>query len=169
MGKPKFTKKSMKRYKQGYYNPSNVEKYIGNPSDIQFRSGLEQRFCYFCDHSPKVRRWGSEIVKIPYKGVDNKMHTYYTDYYVEFEDSYSDTGTSYWIIEVKSSSEVLSEPPEIPKNESRKALKSYKYQIETWMKNMAKWKAAKAFCESRGWIFKIITEQDIGKLISSMR
>lgn len=169
MGKPAFNRKSMSKYKQGYYAPHNPDKYVGNPSDIQFRSSLEQRFCYFCDFSDRVHRWGSEIVKIPYKGIDGKMHTYYTDYYVEFYNPDVEGGIVYWVIEVKPEAEVTPEPPEPPLNESVRSMRSYKYRLETWIKNQAKWHEAAKYCSSRGWTFRILTERDISKMTSSLR
>jgi hypothetical protein len=32
----------------------------------------------------------------------------------------------------------------------------------TWGVNEAKWKAATAYCEERGWKFKIFTEKELG-------
>lgn len=169
MGKPAFNRKSMSRYHQGYYKIVNPDKYVGNPGDIQYRSSYERSFCYFCDFSPRVKHWASENIKIPYKGLDNKTHTYYMDYYVEFHTTSEDMPTVIWLVEVKDSKEVTSEPPKPPLKESVRAMNNYMKTLKTWGTNQMKWAAAKQYAESRGWHFRIITEHDLTKLSASIR
>jgi len=39
---------------------------------------------------------------------------------------------------------------------------SWAYKVQTWVKNQAKWKAAKEFCADRNYEFRIMTEEDLG-------
>jgi hypothetical protein len=43
-----------------------------------------------------------------------------------------------------------------------KVTKRYLNEVMTYGINMAKWKAAKEFCADRNWIFKILTEKELG-------
>ena len=45
----------------------------------------------------------------------------------------------------------------------RKAKKTILYEKKTWETNKRKWSAAKAYCDRKGWKFKIVTEKDIFK------
>ena len=60
------------------------------------------------------------------------------------------------MIEVKPKKQTR--PPKTPKRQT----KSYIYETTEYAKNMAKWKAAKEFCDDRRIEFKIITEDELG-------
>ena len=49
-------------FKQGYYNPINPQKYIGE-HPIIYRSSWERKFCHWCDHN-------EEVIKPPPKDPD---------------------------------------------------------------------------------------------------
>ena len=75
----------MGRWRQGIFVPKNIDKFIG--SKAIYRSGLELKFFRFCDHNPNVLKWGSENIVIPYKSpLDNRMHRYYVDNYIELKE-----------------------------------------------------------------------------------
>ena len=44
----------------------------------------------------------------------------------------------------------------------KKMTKRYLTEVRTYAVNSAKWKAANEFCSDRKWIFKIMTEKDLG-------
>jgi len=62
-----------------------------------------------------------------------------------------------YMIEIKPSRQVSK--PKTPK----KKTKSYMRESFEYIKNQAKWSAAKSFCEDKGMKFKIITEKDLGQ------
>ena len=71
-------------YKQGFFKPQNPKKYIGDPTNIVYRSGWEKRVMDWADTNPNVTRWCSEEIVIPYiSPVDNRPHRYFVDFYVE--------------------------------------------------------------------------------------
>ena len=61
------------------------------------------------------------------------------------------------VIEVKPMRETLE--PKVTKGKSRKTLIN---ESVTYVKNQAKWKAAKEFCADRKLEFKIMTEKELG-------
>ncbi len=46
----------------GRYNPSNPNKYKGNPMKIIYRSLWEKRLMVYCDKQNSVIEWGSEEI-----------------------------------------------------------------------------------------------------------
>ena len=56
------------KYHQGYIDPNKLKKYYdsckGEP--VIYRSGLEYQFIQFCENSPTVAKWASEVLSIPY-------------------------------------------------------------------------------------------------------
>jgi hypothetical protein len=163
------------RYKNGIYPLRNMSKYIGDPSRIFYRSSLEFKFCLFCDNNPRVIKWGSEIVVIPYVTdirngdgtiIKRKTHNYWVDYYMEMADANGEI--AYLLIEVKPLKEVSQEPPPLPLKKTEKAVKNYYNSLITWDKNIRKWSAAKEYCAKRGWEFMIVTEKELEILVKSI-
>ena len=139
-----------KSYK-GIYRPSNPKKYVGDSNRIVYRSLLERRFMLYCDRTEDVINWASEEVSIPYiSPIDKKLHRYYPDFIVKTSKGRK------LIIEIKPFKQISQ--PKAPKRKSKAYLRE---QLE-YIKNNAKWKAAKAFCEDKGFEFKIITEKELG-------
>ena len=136
------------RYK-GKFRPQNIEKYKGNPSNIIYRSGWELDFMKYLDRQPKVLQWNSEEIIIPYKSpIDGKWHRYYPDFWVK-------TLKSETIIEIKPKKQTKP-PKENPKHRRR-----YLREVKTFVINEAKWKAAKEFCENKGFQWQIMTEDTL--------
>ena len=151
----------MAKYHQGRYRPKNPDKYIGDPTNIIYRSSWELRLMSYLDKQPNVIRWGSEELVIPYKSpLDNKYHRYFTDFYVEKLNKEGKKETV--VIEVKPKKETL--PPDASKGKTKTGKKKKRFIQEalTWEKNKAKWKAANEFCKDRGWKFVIMTEYELG-------
>lgn len=155
------------KYMSGYYKLVNESKYASNPNQIIYRSSLEYKFCKILDNNPRVLRWGSEIVSIPYIGADNKQHTYHIDFYVEVKNENADCGYDRLLVEVKPSAEteniIKNSPPQKPKVLTAKSLKNWQYGILEFRKNQLKWKYASAFALSKGMKFVVITEKTINK------
>lgn len=143
------------KYYQGRFKPKNPKKYLGDPTNIIYRSGWELKFMRFCDNHPNVIQWGSEEVVIPYiSPIDGKVHRYFTDFIVKQLNTMGKKETL--IIEVKPKAQTR--PPE----KKSRVTKRYLTEVKTWGVNQAKWKAANEFCKDRDWKFKIVTEDDLG-------
>ena len=103
----------------------------------------------WADLNEDVFEWSSESVVIPYRSpIDRRIHRYYVDFYLK-------TRGGTYLIEVKPSR--FTKPPA-----PRKKTKKYLQEVAQWGINEAKWKSAQEFCEDRGWMFKIITEKELG-------
>jgi hypothetical protein len=150
------------RYHQGYYKIQNVSKYIGNPVDIVYRSSWEYRFMLYCDLNDGVKKWGSEIYKIPYVDYLGHSRSYIPDFYLETVNSSNPDYVNKFLVEVKPEAET--KEPIIPKTISEKKLKALEYQIAQWQKNKYKWAYAKEWCKSRDITFWLVTEYHIKQI-----
>ena len=160
LNRPKNAK-GEQRYHQGYYVLRNPDKYIGDPSNIMYRSSWERKFCTFCDINPNVIKWGSEVSAIPYIGPDGKQHKYHIDFYIETPTPNSDVYKK-MLVEVKPSNECL--PPKKPQKMTAKAMESYEYALKMYQKNLYKWQAAKQYAIDRGMQFVIVNENHLDKI-----
>ena len=143
-----------RRYK-GKYKIKNPEKYLGNPTNIIYRSLMEKRFMDWCDKNDKCYKWSSEEVVIPYiSPIDNKRHRYFPDFLIQ-------TPKGWFLIEVKPLTQ--SRPPKklVVENLNLKKKRRYIKSVQTWLVNEAKWKAATKVCEKKGWSFQILTEKQL--------
>lgn len=139
---------------KGKFRPNNPSKYIGDPTNIIYRSLWERRFMLYCDTEDSILRWGSEEVVIPYMSpIDNKMHRYYVDFIVEVKQRDGKNKTK--LIEVKPAKQCVP-----PKKQTRKT-RRYITEVKTWGVNSAKWEAAREYAENRGWEFQILTEKEL--------
>nr|MBC8550779.1 head completion protein [Candidatus Brocadiales bacterium] len=69
---------------KGKYKPKNVNKYIGDPTKVTYRSLWERRFMTYCDNNSSILSWGSEEVVVPYKSpIDGRWHRYFVDFIIE--------------------------------------------------------------------------------------
>jgi hypothetical protein len=110
---------------------------------IIYRSGLELQFINFCEQNPKISKWASEPIKIPYYSRLNKKEAnYYPDYIIE-----NDNGTK-CIVEIKPSNQV-----------EKPSMVDSLWLKENWIRNNDKWVAAKKFAEEHNMKFIIITEK----------
>lgn len=146
----------MKTY-HGYYKPQNPKKYRGDPTNIIYRSRWESLLMQHLDSHPDVISWGSEEIVVPYRSpIDNRMHRYFVDFIVTTLNKQGLKETC--LIEVKPA--VQTRPPVL--TEGKKKSRRYIQEVMTWGVNEAKWKAATAYCDERGWKFKIFTEKELG-------
>lgn len=137
------------RYSQGYINASSCKKLFEScrTQPIIYRSSWEKKFIYWCEHSNKVKQWGSECVNISYYNpLDKKTHRYYPDFVVQLTDG------SVLIVEIK------------PYNQTVKPVNENSWAMTTYCKNSAKWKALKEACDRKGYRFCILTEHTISKI-----
>lgn len=146
----------MSKTLKGRFRPKNPGKYRGDYTDIIYRSSWERTFMNWCDKTESVQNWSSEEMCIAYRDpVSKKTRRYFPDFIIRVMESDGLIVTK--MIEVKPHKEVVG--PE--KNPKRKT-KSWLYAVHTYVTNMAKWEAAREFCEDRGWEFVIITEYELG-------
>lgn len=144
-------------YYKGEYQIVNKSKYVGNKNP-NYRSSWECRFCHYLDHNEKVTKWGYECLEITYfNPLDNKVHRYFPDFYVEIIDK--NNHQQKYIIEVKPVNQSVK--PKQPKNNNQKAKKRYLSEVATYVTNMAKWGSAEKYCQKKGFIFKVITENEL--------
>lgn len=123
-------------------------------SAVQYKSRLERRMIEYCDGNKFITRWSEEPFAIQYiKPTDGKYHRYYIDFMIEFQNK------NKFLVEIKSYGET--QKPQIPKYKTTKAMFNYQEEIQTYIINQAKWKAAKIFAEQRGLQFIILTEKEL--------
>lgn len=129
------------------FKPQNIKKYVGDASKIICRSLWERRVCKFLDENTNILKWSSEEIIIPYMNpIDKKIHNYYPDFLVQFNDG---NKINTWLLEVKPAKQTL-----LKENASKK-------EKITWIINNAKWNAAKVYCGKNNMEFKILTEKEI--------
>ena len=149
---------AFKTYK-GKFNPLNPKKYIGDPSNIIYRSGWEFHLMRYLDKHPHVIKWASEEVIIPYRSpIDGKIHRYFPDFYVEQINK--DRKKQKILIEVKPKYQTM--PPAVQNTKRNKPTKKYLNEVKTWGVNKAKWDAAEEYCKDKGWTFQIMHEDHLG-------
>ena len=141
-------------YRVKYY-PSFPRKYKGDPTNIIYRSLWERKFMVYCDKNDNILEWASEEIAIPYRSpVDNRVHRYFPDFYMKVKERGGKVKR--YVIEVKPAKQT--KPPVKPKRQT----KGYIREAYEYAKNQAKWKMAKEFCADRQWVFKVVTEKELG-------
>jgi hypothetical protein len=143
-------------YYQGKFTPKNYKKYKGNPTNIFYRSSWELKFMNYCDLNENILEWNSEEIVIPYVSpLDKKYHRYFVDFWVKVKERSGEIKK--YLIEIKPKKYALPPNPN-PKRKTKKwVTENYEY-----IKNQAKWSAAKEYCKDRLLEFKILTEEDLG-------
>lgn len=145
----------MASYTQGKYKVINENKYVGDKSNIVFRSSWELKLMNWCDKNPSVIKWGSEIHPIPYfSKVDNKVRRYFPDFWLLIKNK--DGIEEKIIVEVKPNKET--KPPVPPKRNTKKAQTKYMNELVTYQRNQDKWKHAKEFAKKHNMRFLIMDE-----------
>lgn len=138
----------------GKFKPKNYKKYKGDPTKIFYRSLWERRFMVFADNNDAIVEWGSEEFFIPYRSpLDNKVHRYFPDFYIKYVNSKGQTVRE--VIEVKPKKQTL--PPKKPARRTKR----YLQEVNTYLINQAKFKAAEEFCKDRRYKFRILTEEEL--------
>jgi len=139
----------------GKFVPKNPHKYVGDYKNIIYRSSWECRVMSYLDKEPTIISWASEELIIPYiSPVDGKRHRYFPDFLVKYRSP--DNKLKTMLIEVKPKKQAM-EPVK-----KKRITPQYIREVATWGVNQAKWAAATELCLDRGWVFKILTEDDLG-------
>jgi hypothetical protein len=138
----------MRATARGKFKVNNPEKYVG-VGDPTYRSSWEMTFMMFCDNNPAVQQWASESVKIPYQDpLTGKNTVYVPDFLIVYVDK--DMKKHAELIEIK------------PKNQSMlESVGKNPYNQAQYVKNMAKWQAAQAWCKRMGLRFRVVSEEDL--------
>ena len=138
----------MPKFAQGRYTLKNDNKYLGRKTPL-YRSSWEFAFMRFCDESPSVAKWASESVKIPYKDpLTAKLTVYVPDFMIQYTDRKGKGHVE--LIEVK------------PENQMKKeSVGRDKFRQAQYVRNMAKFEAARHWCKRRKILFRVINENDI--------
>jgi hypothetical protein len=138
----------MSRFAQGKYTVANPEKYIGKKNPT-YRSSWELHFMRFCDNNPHIQKWASEAISIPYRcPITNRNTVYVPDFFIQYVDKTAKLHVE--LIEIKPQNQTLKE--KVGRNRNN--------QIQ-YARNIAKWRAAQAWCKNQGIKFRIINEQDL--------
>lgn len=138
----------MGNWAKGKYTPKNPDKYIGKTTPT-YRSGWELTFMTFCDSNSNVLYWASESIRIPYKHpLTGKPSIYVPDFFVVYENKFGRKIAE--VVEIKPKKQSLIE--------SKVASAKDRAIVAI---NHAKWAAAKAYCDSQGFAFRVITEDDL--------
>jgi hypothetical protein len=138
----------MSKFANGKFVLTNTEKYVGNHQPT-YRSSWEWKFMNFCDKDPRILKWASEAIKIPYKDPFTGRNTVYVpDFFIQYADRNGVMQVE--LIEVKPQSQTLFE----------KAGKNRNNQLQ-WAKNQVKWRAAQNWCSRQGIKFRVLTENDL--------
>jgi len=138
------------------YVPINMAKFDGKEYPV-IRSSWERQFCQYLDINPSILKWDSEAVAITYiDPVKRKQRRYFPDFIMQVRDK--DGKEKIFLVEIKPHKEVVP-----PKNSKKKSEVSKIYESNTYMTNMAKWKAAEDYCLKHNMTFRIITEKEMFK------
>ena len=141
----------MLNFKKGKYRVINYRKYRGDPTVVVYRSGWEHEVMKWCDSNPRVRRWWSEEIAIPYRSPrDGKLHRYFPDFWWEIEQ---DGKLKRYLIEVKPKRKL--EPPK-NKRSKRYLEESIEYAV-----NQAKFERGREWAADHGCEFLVITEREL--------
>lgn len=137
----------MASYAQGVYTVKNPTKYVGKKTP-KYRSSWELRFMLFCDNNPSIINWASESIMIPYVNpVTGKNTIYIPDFFIYYMDKAGKKVGE--VIEIKPKKEMTFENAKSQRDKIMVAI------------NLAKWKAATAWCKGQGLTFRVINEDHI--------
>ena len=138
----------MPKFAQGRFTPKNPDKYVGKKLP-HARSSWEFVFMRMLDQHPGVESWASESIQIPYKDpLTGKYTIYVPDFFVVYKDKTGKKKAE--LVEVKPSTQTL-----------REKVGNSRYNQEQYIKNLAKWEAATAWCKQQGIKFRVVNVNDI--------
>ncbi len=159
------------QYQQGYFHVTNPEKYVGDPTQVIYRSSWEKKFCQWADNHPNIVKWGSENFSIKYFNPCSKLvngqyvgaiNNYYVDFFITIK---KEDKLESWICEVKPKTQVptTEQMNRLSKminegNKTDKKIKRYNHELKTLLVNRAKFLAAMKFAEERGMKFAVCDE-----------
>ena len=151
----------MNKWVSGKYKPQNPGKYRGDVDKITFRSSWELSFMRWADSTPEILAWESERTIIQYfdpTTLDEfgrpKPRRYFMDFLAIVKKA--DGSIKTILIEIKPYKQTIR-----PRRVASKSEKTMDDEYKTWMKNQAKWAAAKELCRQKNWEFVVITEKTL--------
>ena len=110
----------------GKFSPKNTNKYLGDFTNIWYRSLWERRVMLHLDENPNVIGWSNEEIIIPYLSpVDNKWHRYFPDFFAKIRNK--DGKTQSIVLEVKPL--MQAQPPQ----KRSRMTKQYIREVVTWL------------------------------------
>ncbi len=145
------------KYKNGIFFPKNKDKWVNTRMgvSITYRSGWERQFMVWADNNPSILEVGSETIIVPYfHPIKKRWVRYFPDFYMKVKEK--DGVLITYLIEIKPSKETKLS------STSRKRAKTILYERALYLQNLSKWCAAKKYCETKGWVFRLITEAELG-------
>ena len=99
----------------------------------------------------RISDWSSDVCS------SDLFPSHDTSYYPDFVfEAKKETEVQTYIVEIKPKKQTLKPKP-------RKNKRAYLNECITYETNTCKWNAANDYCKKNGWIFKILTEEDIFK------
>jgi hypothetical protein len=138
----------MAKFAQGRFEMKNPDKYVGKKIPLA-RSSWEFIFMRMLDEHQGVEKWASESIQIPYRcPLTGKYTIYVPDFFIVYNDKNGSKHAE--VVEVKPASQTFKE--QVGKSQ---------YNQQQYVKNMAKWEAANAWCKQQGLKFRIVNEGDI--------
>ena len=139
---------------KGRFKPRHPEKYKGDSNNIIYRSSWERDVMSWLDMREDVVAWMSEERCVwYYNPVSKKNSRYFPDFIVRYK---RDDVIHEEMIEVKPSRHVKG-----PNPNPKRRTKSWMNDVQTYVINQAKWKAAETYCEDRGWRCRLLTEENV--------
>jgi len=146
---------SKNSWQQGRYSPINPSKYKGDRSQIIFRSSWELKMFRYCDTAENVIEWSSENIIVTYKDpMSGTKRRYYVDVYLKHRTKDGEVRKK--LVEVKPAKQCR--PPKIPQRKTKRYLR----EVEAYIINQAKWKAADRYAKKNGMDFVVFTEKELG-------
>ena len=138
----------MAKFAQGKFTMKNPEKYVGTKTPMA-RSSWEFVFMRMLDEHPGVEKWASESIQIPYRDPLTGRYTIYVpDFFIVYSDKNGKSHAE--VVEVKPASQTL-----------REKVGKSAYNQEQYIKNLAKWEAANAWCRQKNVKFRVVNESEI--------
>jgi hypothetical protein len=138
----------MAKFAQGKFEMKNPNKYVGKRTPMA-RSSWEFVFMRMLDEHQGVINWASESIQIPYRDpLSGRSTIYVPDFFIVYMDKNKNKHAE--VVEVKPSSQTL-----------REKVGKSRYNQEQYIKNLAKWEAATAWCKQQGVKFRVVNEDDI--------
>lgn len=138
---------------QGKFKIKNPSKYVGDTSNVFYRSSWELSVMLWCDTNDNIIQWSSEELVIPYLcPTDGGRHRYFVDFTITFANK-----SKYWI-------ELKPHKYTIPPESKPRSKKRYIKEVFEYAKNQAKWKAASDYAKVHGAQFQVWTENTLQSL-----
>jgi hypothetical protein len=145
-----------KKFRQGIYKPTNPTKYRGNDYP-RFMSSWELKLFRWCDSNNDVVEWSSEQIAIRYHNpITEKTSCYFPDVVIKLKQG---NEIKKYLVEVKPYKQTI-DPKTLDHGKKKK--KTILFENLNYIKNQAKWEAAKKFSEKHGYEFTILTEKELG-------